>query len=196
MVNNCRQEAKKSRNRWPTQQSRTSDSPTSLRPPRGRSYGNEELDLQNAPGSPISNLQTRQRPLILQPPKWTLIQLLYQRGWEKQRIIDLFVVLDWMMRLPRHLTEQLWQDIELLEEKEQMRYVSSIERIANENGMQQGVQQGEALALRRLLAKRFGTVPSEISSRIASASREQIGLWFDQAIDAPRLEDVFGPATH
>lgn len=101
-----------------------------------------------------------------------------------------------MMRLPRHLTEQLWQNIELLEQKEQMRYVSSIERIANENGMQQGVQQGEALALRRLLAKRFGTVPSEISSRIASASREQIELWFDQAIDAPQLEDVFGPATH
>ncbi len=132
--------------------------------------------------------------------KWKLIQLLYQRGWEKQRIIDLFVVLDWMMRLPRHLTEQLWQNIDLLEEKEEMRYVSSIERMANEKGMQQGVQQGvqqgEALALRRLLAKRFGTVPSEISSRIASASREQIELWFDQAIDAPRLEDVFGPATH
>ena len=52
-----------------------------------------------------------------------LIQLLYRGGWEKQHIINLFVVLDWMMRLPEHFTQQLWQTIDLIEEQEQMRYV-------------------------------------------------------------------------
>jgi hypothetical protein len=32
--------------------------------------------------------------------KRTLVRLLYQHGWERQRILDLFAVLDWMMRLP------------------------------------------------------------------------------------------------
>ena len=52
------------------------------------------------------------------PPKWKLVQLLYQRGWDKQRVIDLFSVLDWMMRLPEQLKRSLWHNIEVLEEQE------------------------------------------------------------------------------
>jgi len=128
---------------------------------------------------------TRQDMAARFAAKWKLIQLLYQRRWEKQRIIDLFVVLDWMMRLPEHLAQELWQNIDLLEEQEQMRYVSSVERIGiekgREQGREQGLQQGEALALQRLLRKRFGAIPSEISARIAAASLSEIEGWFDQA---------------
>jgi flagellar biosynthesis/type III secretory pathway protein FliH len=58
-------------------------------------------------------------------------------------------------------------------------------------GRQEGMQQGEALALQKLLAKRFGVIPAEITARIASASREQIELWFDRAIEAERMDEVF-----
>ncbi|MEF8766165.1 DUF4351 domain-containing protein [Candidatus Accumulibacter contiguus] len=119
-----------------------------------------------------------------------LIQLLYRRGWEKQHIINLFVVLDWMMRLPEHFTQQLWQTIDLIEEQEQMRYVTSIERFANKKGL----QQGEAAALQRLLAKRFGTIPAEVSSRISTASLEELERRL--AIEATRFDDVFGTGTH
>jgi hypothetical protein len=105
-----------------------------------------------------------------------------------------------MMRLPEHLTRELRQNIDVLEEKEQMRYVSSVEQIGIEKGLlqgvEQGVQQGEAAALKRLLAKRFGAIPSEISAQISAASLEEIERWFDQAIEARRLDDVFGPATN
>ena len=63
-------------------------------------------------------------------------------------------------------------------------------------GVQEGMQQGETLALQKLLTKRFGVIPSDITARIASASREQIESWFEQAIEAGRLDDVFGPAAH
>ena len=43
--------------------------------------------------------------------KWKLVQLLYQRGWGKQQVIDLFSVLDWMMRLPEQLKRSLWHNI-------------------------------------------------------------------------------------
>ena len=59
-------------------------------------------------------------------------------------------------------------------------------------GVQQGVQQGESLALRRLLCKRFGALSPATSARIAAASLGEIESWFDQAIDARQLDDVFG----
>ncbi|EIC23715.1 RpnC/YadD family protein, partial [Thiorhodovibrio frisius] len=39
--------------------------------------------------------------------KWRLARLLYQRRWERQRIIDLFAIIDWMMQLPKDLEHQL-----------------------------------------------------------------------------------------
>jgi hypothetical protein len=41
------------------------------------------------------------------------------------------------------------------------------------------------------LAKRFGVIPVEITAQIANASLEQIEQWFDTAIDASFLTDVF-----
>jgi hypothetical protein len=169
-------------------------------------YAGQEAELQAAENpfalvtlAHLLTQATRQDMDARFAAKWKLIQLLYQRGWEKQRIIDLFLVLDWMMRLPEHLKQALWHNIDVIEEKEKMRYVSSIEQFriekGTQQGIQQGVQQGEALALLRLLAKRFGALPAEITTRIAAASRQEIESWFDQAIDAKRLDDVFDGAT-
>jgi hypothetical protein len=47
-------------------------------------------------------------------------------------------VLDWMMRLPDNLEQKLWQDIEQIEGGTRMRYVTSVERLAIERGLQQG----------------------------------------------------------
>jgi len=58
-------------------------------------------------------------------------------------------------------------------------------------GKQAGRQEREALALQKLLAKRFGVIPVEITAQIANASLEQIEQWFDTAIDAHYLTDVF-----
>ncbi len=61
-----------------------------------------------------------------------------------------------------------------------------------QEGMQQGVHKGEALALRKLLTKRFGAVPDSMGARIEVASLEQIEVWFDRAVDAASLTDIFG----
>jgi hypothetical protein len=132
--------------------------------------------------------------------KWKLVQLLYRRGWDKQRVIDLFTVMDWMMALPAHLTRELWHNIDVFEEKEKMRYVSSVERLGIEKGMQQGMQQGklegEALALQRLLAKRFGPLSAAIAAQIAAATPEEMESWLDAVLDAPSLDAIFGPTQH
>lgn len=54
-----------------------------------------------------------------------------------------------------------------------------------------GLQKGEMLALQRLLAKRFGVIPMETVTLISQAPLEDIERWFDRAIDAKFLSDVF-----
>jgi len=48
-----------------------------------------------------------------------------------------------------------------------------------------------ASTLRRLLAKRFGPIPTEIELRISAASLDELEAWFDRAIDAQTLGEVF-----
>ena len=60
-----------------------------------------------------------------------------------------------------------------------------------EKGIQKGVLQGEALALQRFLAKRFGPVPADTLQLISSANLTQLETWLDRVVDAPSLADVF-----
>ena len=55
----------------------------------------------------------------------------------------------------------------------------------------EGVQKGEMLSLQKLLTKRFGSIPTHITAQIANATLQDIELWFDRAIDANQLTDVF-----
>lgn len=142
--------------------------------------------------------------------KWRLAKLLYERDWDRQRIIDLFSVIDWMMQVPPHLQRELWNDIEQLERNRSMPYITSVERIGIEKGiqeglqlgmrqgmrqgLQQGLQQGEAAVLERLLQRRFGTLSAETRSRLENASLAELGQWADRILDADSLEQVFG--TH
>ena len=58
-------------------------------------------------------------------------------------------------------------------------------------GKLEGKQEGEMLALQRLLSKRFGALPADITCLISNASVESIERWFDLAIDAQQLSDIF-----
>jgi len=70
-------------------------------------------------------------------------------------------------------------------------YIAEGELKGELKGLQQGLQQGEMLALQRLLAKRFGVIPMETVSLISQAPLEDIERWFDRAIDAKALSNVF-----
>jgi hypothetical protein len=174
-------------------------------------YAGRESALQDDPNPfalvTLAHLQTRATradPQARFDAKWKLVKLLYTRGWDKQRIISLFFVIDWMMSLPERFKRQLWQNIQQLEQEKKMAYVSSIEKIGIEKGMQQGMQQGlqqgmqqgEAVALQKLLSRRFGVVPAEVVNQISAASAEQIDAWLDRVLDAPSLDAMFKPTQH
>jgi hypothetical protein len=135
--------------------------------------------------------QTKHDPKQRYAAKWRLAKLLYERNWDKQRIIDLFSVLDWMMQVPPELQRQLWQEIDQLERNRQMPYITSVERIGMERGLQQGKLEGEATLLLRLFTKRFGPPDEAIRNRLGNATLDQLELWADRILDAPSQAAVF-----
>ena len=120
-----------------------------------------------------------------------MAKLLYERKWDKQRIIDLFSVIDWLMRLPTELEKRLMHEVYTLERKVTMPYVTSAERFGIEKGLLQGRQEGEATLLQSLLARRFGTLPDAVRARLASATVEQLESWALKILDAKSLDEVF-----
>lgn len=132
--------------------------------------------------------------------KLKLVRLLYERDWDRQRVIDLFTVIDWMMRLPDGLTGQLWQVIEAIEEGTKMRYVTSVERLGIEKGIQQGRAEGraegKAETLLRLLRRRFQTLAPGMEARVLNADGAQLDEWLDRILDAKALTDIFSDLAH
>jgi predicted transposase YdaD len=55
---------------------------------------------------------------------------------------QLFRVIDWLLELPEELERQLMDEIHRFEEERRMPYVSSVERLAREEGLEKGRQEG------------------------------------------------------
>jgi hypothetical protein len=132
--------------------------------------------------------QTKGRDVERYIMKWQLARMLYDREWDRQRIVDLFNVIDWMMQIPPELQSQLMHDIEDFERNQTMQpYISSFERRGLERGRQEALSQLVALQL----AKRFGTLPAAIEDRLRGATPGQLQAWGEAVLDAPTLESVF-----
>jgi predicted transposase YdaD len=84
------------------------------------------------------------------------------------------------------------------------RFVSAMKRSmsAKEQEMYSQVErellaEGEAMALVRVLERRFGPLAPEFRRRIGEAGKAQLESWLDRAVDAGTLEGVFRkPASH
>jgi len=115
---------------------------------------NELLASDNAFGlitaAHILTRQTRKEHQERYEAKLSLVRILYQRHWDKQRVIDLFSVLDWLMTLPPWMETQIWKEIETIEESKKMQYITSVERLGRAKGITQGIAKGESRLLKRL----------------------------------------------
>ena len=69
-----------------------------------------------------------------------------------------------------------------------MSYVTSVERI----GVEKGIQQGTLQSLLRILEKKFGSVSNDIKSNLQQADEEQLLLWLEQTLTANSIGEVFG----
>ena len=126
---------------------------------------------------------TRQNPQQRLAHKLALTRRLYQRGWTRQEVLDLYEFIDWFLALPESLEEAFLDEIHELEESTKMRYLSNAEYI----GMKRGQQQ----VLRQLLRRRFGDPPAWVDTKLQEGTLPQLEQWADQLLDADTLEVVF-----
>ncbi len=98
--------------------------------------------------------------------KLALIRGLYEKGFEREKVINLFRFIDWMLTLPLELDREFWQEYRQYEESKNMRYITSVERIGIEEGTKQGLIKGIALGLKL----KFGDAGTDLLPEI-----EEIG---------------------
>ncbi len=124
--------------------------------------------------------------------KFRLLRLMYDRGYSRDVILELFRVIDWMIRLPEGLEEVFWQEAHELEESTKMAYVTSVERIGIEKGLQQGRREGEAAVLLRQIELKFGgEAAAAYRDRIEQADAEILLAWSERILTADRVEAIF-----
>ncbi|HEU4417687.1 MAG TPA: Rpn family recombination-promoting nuclease/putative transposase [Planctomycetota bacterium] len=58
-------------------------------------------------------------------------------------------------------------------------------------GRAEGLAEGRAETILRVLVKRFGPLPADISERVQSATLPELDRWTDRMVDARTLADVF-----
>jgi hypothetical protein len=98
--------------------------------------------------------------------KLSLTRRLYQQGYQRQDVINLFRFIDWLMSLPKNLEQEFWREIRQLEEETRMPYITSVERL----GMQ---REGANLVLRQL-NRRLGQVTTSVEKQVCQLSVEQL----------------------
>ena len=143
--------------------------------------------------------------------KILLIRGLYDKGYDRDYVVNLFRFIDWVMRLPTELSRKFQETVHEIETENNVQYVTSIERLAIEDGIQQGMKQGilqgvqqgiqqgvqqgmhqgESRMLRRLLTHRFGDLPADVAKRLEEAGSEDIAVWSERIFSAQNLDEVF-----
>jgi predicted transposase YdaD len=85
--------------------------------------------------------------------KVAIIRLMYERGYSKQQILELFNVIDWMIQLPSSLNEDFLNTIYAIEEDKNMPYINTAEQVGLEKGRHEGeligIKKGERIGVQR-----------------------------------------------
>jgi hypothetical protein len=139
----------------------------------------------------LKTRETRADPAARRTWMLRLIKGLYDRGLDGEQVRLLFKFLDSMLDLPRELEKALSLDLAEFERGRVMPYVSSIERIAREEGKAEGKAEAKVETLLRLLTKRLGTpVPADLEARIRSTGDlGRLDAWIDAGLEAADLAD-------
>ena len=126
--------------------------------------------------------------------KLKLVRGLLERGYKRQEIIGLFRFIDWIMVLPKELANSFKTELRSYEGANKMRYVTSVERLAKEEGIEQGIERGTLQTSRdyviELLEARFGEVPSLIVDSVNKIDNASVlKTLFKTVINISSLED-------
>ncbi|BAY21910.1 hypothetical protein NIES2100_16730 [Calothrix sp. NIES-2100] len=146
-----------------------------------------ELDNDSNPFATVvmahlAALNTRNNRNNRKEQKLALVQRLYEKGFEEQDVINLIAFVDWMLTLPPNLAAEFKLEIQQLEARRRMKYVTSFERIAKLE---------EALSLvTRQLNRRLGTVDEALVEQVRSLTIDELEALAEDLLDFTSMTDL------
>jgi hypothetical protein len=115
----------------------------------------------------LKTKETRNDVISRKEWKFKLTRMLYERGYERQDILNLFRFIDWILELPEDLKRSFRDELEAYEREQQMPYVTSIERM--------GIEQGEDRATQKIALNLLRkNIPLETIAEATGLTIEQL----------------------
>lgn len=129
----------------------------------------------------LKTQQTRGNDATRYQWKLRLTRMLYERGFSRTEIVNLYRFIDWLMRLPRELERGYWVEMREYEEEKRMPYVTTAERFGKEEGLQQG--------LLTVLEVRFGAQANSIAPRLTALTSDELKELMKSTVTVASLEE-------
>jgi Domain of unknown function (DUF4351) len=105
-------------------------------------------------------------------------------------ILNLFRFVDWVMILPEGLKQTFWEELKTYEEELKMPYITSVEEIGYDRGLNEGKADGERSIVLRLLNRRFRHLNDRTIAQITTLSTTQLEALSDALLDFSAIEDL------
>jgi hypothetical protein len=158
-------------------------------------------------------LETKRNVNLRKAWKFTLTKALYEKGYGKQEILDLYRFIDWVMILPEAVERSFWQELQSFEEERKVTYVTNAERFGLEQALERGIEQGiergikrgiergieqgieqgierERSLILRQLTRKIGTITPNIETKIAALSISQLESLGEALLDFSGSADL------
>lgn len=144
-------------------------------------YGQQWQELENSSNpfatvvmAHLKSQETRDDPDLRKQWKFRLTRRLYERGYERQDVLNLFRFIDWVIALPQEFETSFRQDLEEYEREAQMPYVTSVERIAKQEGVREGLLEGLLEGIKLGLELKFGDEGLELLPEISQIQDTEV----------------------
>ncbi len=138
----------------------------------------------------LAALATKQNNQRRRREKIILAKRLYDQAWERQDVINIYRFLDWVLTLPKALEIEFQEELATYEGVRNMPYVTSIERMGIEKGLQEGQLNGQLNMALKFLQRRCGELPPEVRSRLEALNSEQLDGLGDVLDDIVSIEQL------
>ncbi|MCB1190285.1 MAG: hypothetical protein KDK90_07620 [Leptospiraceae bacterium] len=97
----------------------------------------------------LKAIETRKNPRGRLHWKIELIKLLYDRGYNRNQIYNLFHFISWMLVLPAELENYFEKKLKKYEEKKRMPYITNFEKMLRERFREEGLEKGKREGLEK-----------------------------------------------
>ena len=88
--------------------------------------------------SHLKTRETKNRAIDRKAWKLRLVKRLYEVGYSRSEVLNLFRFVDWVMILPESLKQTFWDELKTYEEDRKMPYITSVEEIGYDRGLKEG----------------------------------------------------------